>query len=591
MSKKAASPLSGRTVFPPIPLGDNFSNISSVYERRASVSGSRIRKRNPFSEKRRINFPDVNDVFESTMTSSSKLVDGDKRNIMVDDSEEGCYQYSDIDSSSVLNMSIGARAALNDHARYVAKFGIDGEKNIEAESITKINTGLEINSEIQKNLLLDEQWERLLDSSRVASSFGGSISEGIPSPPNSTTVKLQFDNSSTERNRWEESSSIEIMTDVSHDFFNSSRVNLLVTPERNKNRQAGMVMTRDKVCGGDINLDARLRSESGIESEVFYYDDANDGDKFLESSRSQHGGRSDCSDLETSFFNIADISRISNNTVSDTPDTSFQNYQRQDTRINFVDEGKNHNIGFEFTAFLRSDSPSRILNDSSILSVPSGSYGKKGSPSRSSLTEQSHSEEKTYFSSGNRIMSTESVSVGKSFQSSSVQSAVSAFIVEARTFARQVVSDVEKSIEGMESFPADFLRGMEIGQTNTPSPISPVSSSPATSRRDGITREQRRFKRSLKSDCYGGSSINSSACNKSYSSFTSPAAEDTIQIHLTGRQRYRTVVPRRVYLDQPTQQFNEEQDSFFAVQSNPETIRIGGSLSEPFEEATTHKTL
>ena len=55
------------------------------------------------------------------------------------------------------------------------------------------------------------------------------------------------------------------------------------------------------------------------------------------------------------------------------------------------------------------------------------------------------------------------------------------------------------------------------------------------------------------------------------------------------RKRYRTVVPRRVYLDLPAQQFDEEQDSFLAVRSDPEArceSRTGVSLIESFEVAT-----
>ena len=72
--------------------------------------------------------------------------------------------------------------------------------------------------------------------------------------------------------------------------------------------------------------------------------------------------------------------------------------------------------------------------------------------------------------------------------------------------------------------------------------------------------------------------------------FASSAVGDTIQIHLTGRKRFRTVVPRRVYLDLPTQRIDEEQDSFVAVQSDPEPTRVGISLLESFEDAAVNNT-
>jgi hypothetical protein len=180
-------------------------------------------------------------------------------------------------------------------------------------------------------------------------------------------------------------------------------------------------------------------------------------------------------------------------------------------------------------------------------------------------------------------MSTESASQEESVHSSSIQSAVSTFIAEARTFARQVASDVEKSIEGMESLTEDFLRGMELGQTDAPSPISQVLSSPSTSRQGGSTNEQQQLEKSLNIETH-------SSRSKSSGSLASSVVGDALQIHLTGRQRYRTVVPRRVYLDLPSQQFYEEQDSFVAIQSNPETTRAGVSLLDSFNEVAKNNT-
>jgi hypothetical protein len=461
MSKKASSSLPGdRKSFPPIPLGDRSSTTSIIRERRPPTSNSRIRKRNPFSERQRNNFPDINDIFKSATASSANIGDNgfhDHQGNTFDDDEEGCCQFSDIEGSSVLNMSIGARAALNEHARYVEKFGIDGEKNVETESndYDNSNSNDGRNSETCTKVLLDDQWERILDLSRVASSFGGSVSEGIPSPPNSTTINLHFDNCNTVKSRYEESSSSEVMTDVSQDFFNSSRVNLLITPERNKNRRTEMVMTRGTVGVDDTPPDGQLGSSFGDELEAFGYHNANDTeDSFIESSCSQQRGRND-SDIQGSSFNIGDISRISNNTIFDTNHSqgaSFQNYHGQDTRLDFDNDKKYHDDGYALTAILGAGSPSRILNDSSFSSVPtaaavtrlpSGSNVKQRSHSGSSVTRQSHLEKKCMSASRNPIMSTESASPEKSVHSSSsVQNAVSTFIAEARTFATEGIESL-----------------------------------------------------------------------------------------------------------------------------------------------------
>ena len=612
MSKKAtSSSLPDRKSFPPIPLGDrNGSTLSSNRDRRPPTPHSRIRKRNPFSERQRNNFPDINDIFKSTTASSTNsggdngFRDHPTNNMFDDDDEEEECPFSDIEGSSVLNMSIGARAALNEHARHVAKFGIDGETNVERETNDNNNGNSNSNdarnSETCTSALLDNQWERILDLSRVDSSFGGSVSEGIPSPPNATALNLDFDNCSGVKSRYEESSSSEVMTDVSHDFFNSSRVNLLITPERNKNRRTEMVMTRGTVGDDDTPPDGQLESsfgEFGGEPEAFGYHNENEndtGEDFIESSYNEDRGKN-CSDLQGSSFNIGDISRISNNTVSDANHSSlgasFHNYHGQDTSIDFRDDKNNHNDVYALTTILGAGSPSRILSDSSFSAVPtasavarlsSGSNGTQIPRSGSSVTRISHFQE--------RLVPTESTSSPeKSVHSSSTfQSAVSTFIAEARTFATQIASDVEKSIEGMESLSATFLRGMDIGPTDAPSPISQVLSSPSTSRLDeSSTNEQHS---SSSSSSRSSSSIDTNALDETGSSIASSAAGNTIQAHLTGRKRYRTVVPRRVYLDSPTQQFNEEQDSFIAVQSNPETTRTDRSLLESFEEAATNYT-
>ena len=594
MSKKAAVSLPERKTFP-VPLGDRGSTTSNIGEQRLLRFDSirRRRKRNPFCDERRNNFPDINDVFTSTPISSSGVICGDTGlrdyggNKFYDDDDvvdEECCQHSDIDGSSVLNMSIGARAALNEHARYVAKFGIDGEINVEKEMNNNSNTSTdEINSEICTNVLLDDQWERMLNLSRVASSIGGSESEGIPSPPNSTTINLFFESSSGGKSEFGESSSIEVMTDVSHDFFNSSHVNLLITPERNRNRRAEMVITRDRVGAEDISLESQFGSSFRV-----YEHQSDKEDSFLELHHGQHRQRND-KDVQSSSFNLGDISRISNNTLSDTNctiDASFQNDHKQEKRIS-VDANNTNDDGddFVFTTMFGTASPSIILDDS-LLSLPTATALARSSPGsdpepkyppRSSVASQDSAKE-------------EGSSPGKSTHSpSSIQSALSAFIEEAYTFAKQVVSDVEISMEGIESLPAQFFRGIDIGHSNAPSPISQVFSSPSTSQKEDSTRKQRSFGKSLAVDINSSSSIDTNA-HKTTDSFTSPVEGDALQIHLTGRKRYRTVVPRRVYLDLPTQQYNEEQDSFIAVQSNPETTRVGISLFESFEEDATSKT-
>jgi hypothetical protein len=93
--------------------------------------------------------------------------------------------------------------------------------------------------------------------------------------------------------------------------------------------------------------------------------------------------------------------------------------------------------------------------------------------------------------------------------------------------------------------PADFLRAMESARSEAPSPISQIGSyagNEETSSQESSSRRRRN--------------------DKSSSSSSVPS--------LTGRKRYRTVVPRRVYMDSSPSKFPEEHDSFSTPQSSAE---------------------
>ncbi|VEU40652.1 unnamed protein product [Pseudo-nitzschia multistriata] len=604
MSKDAPPCFSDGRKFPlisipkPADRGVTNSNINDRAPPKSTSKRIRIRRRNPFSDGRRNNFPDLDNFFKSTSESPSpgRLRVGHdsfhshSRHDAYDDEDE-CYHLSDVGETSVLNMSIGARAALNEHARHVAKYGIDGEvaeKQESDESENQKNNSYEISSNAGTNVFLDHQWERLFDLSQVNYSSEGSDSGGIPPTPNFGTINSKFDvvNASTDRSGYEESS-IEVLTDVSYDYFNSSRINLLVTPERNKNFRTAMIVTRD---GNGVEDDLFGNHQNflfdGAEADGLPYHDEIETSR-VGSCRFTHSSQEGAfvQDPWVSSFNIGDVSRISAHSVSNancTPNTSFQNYHSHGKKGN----KSNDNFNGPLSAHFGADSPSMILNDSSFSSI--GGMG----PSQLPFDNNGYTSPEIPFSPSNDqksgIRTKEKPSPDRSANSSSsIQSTVSSFIAEARTMAKQVVSDVEKSIGAMESLPVDFLRALEIGRADTLSPISRALSTPPSSRRDGSKKEKSQSKIH---DTSKVNSSNSTSNNISSLSSSLSVIEDAAQTHLTGRKRYRTVVPRRVYLDSIAQQCDEEQDSFYVVQSDPETSRTGKRLLESFEEATTLNT-
>ena len=546
MSENPESSLPERRSIP-VPLGDRNSNASNNdNENRIPRPDSkrRRRRRNPFSDGQRNNFPDIDEMFGSMKASASANVSAEADANPFDEVDDD-DQHSDIDGSSFLRMSIGARAALNEHARYIAKHGIDGETN-HGEAGYNNNSIDETTSEACTNVSLDNQWEKVLDLSRVASSIGGSV-DGIPTPPKQGIINLYFESSSGEKSSLEES--IEVMTDVSFDFFNSSRVNMLITPERNRNRRAEIVITRDGL-GADESLQSHpVGFPSGGEQESFCQNENDIQDSFL---RLNLGSPqySNSNDVQAASFNLGDISRISNNSFSEA------NYPLDGTRglrINVDESPQNDDNGLGFASLFGMESPSIILNDSSFLSASGGKVQQKSSPN-----------------SKDPILSIEGSSAQKSARSSSsIQSVVSTFITEACNYAEQVALDLEKSVvEGMESLPAEFLQSIDIAEsTDAPSPISPVCSSSSPS-----------------------SSQEASTIKQTPSSLASSTRGHTPLMHLHGRKLHRTVVPRRVYLEESIEVSIGEQSRSIAIQSDPETTRVGRSLLVSFEEAITCKS-
>jgi len=168
---------------------------------------------NPFSrrEGERDNFPDIDLCF--------------KKDVATKQHDSTSSSFVDENNSSFLNMSIDARAALNEHMRYIAKFGIDGEQKetiIEEEEFTK-----PLND-------LDKQWDLFLDDEHEERVMNTSCSFG--GDPSFCRLETQSTPGQEE--------CIDVLTDVSQDcFFDTSRVRDLVTPERNR-LKTNFVVTR-----------------------------------------------------------------------------------------------------------------------------------------------------------------------------------------------------------------------------------------------------------------------------------------------------------------------------------------------------------
>ncbi|CAJ1905274.1 unnamed protein product [Cylindrotheca closterium] len=405
------------------------------------------RSSNPFSESCRNNFPSLENAFVLPTKGSSGGGGGSSS----DDFQSVCSQ-----GSSFLNMSIGAMAALADHMRHVAKYGIDGEKT--SELTTSDDT--ENNEADTSRNLSDEKWNYLMDHSNV--NTDGSFAAIFE---NATGVDISF-----------------AATDTSCDYFNTSRVKDLATPERARDIQ-GIVSTR--------------------EDEYYFGEEDEEDDDDEEGNRSSpfdQGQEEDCIEglsrtLSFESLNNVNISYISNAGSEflrrNNPEDSFQ---EPEDAFNFL------NIA----------SPGSRFHDSSFSSSPK----KKPLASRDTTPNfpsfSSRSNQKRYLPPRRPQYSTwdkENATVNRSFGKKN----------------NKIVTKANSPPKPLEkNRPRDFVKVISGGgdDEDDPSPISLAQTTP------------------------------------------SPENEK-LESLLTGRRKYRTVVPRRVFLDSP-QEFPEEQDSFSA---------------------------
>lgn len=191
---------------------------ASARRRRGTTTG------NPFVRGVRDNFPSL------AVALADDLTVNDSRNDSRNDS-------ADLDMS--MDLSIDARAALHAHQRHVAKYGVDGEGNAHNNHSTHGTT-------------LDQEWERILQGSPHQE--GGADDDRA-----SSFVSLPAWNRTHVLSSNEQDIEVAVM-DITciegegqaDDFFNSSQVWQLLTPEKNRHRPMGGVTHR---CDDDDEED------------------------------------------------------------------------------------------------------------------------------------------------------------------------------------------------------------------------------------------------------------------------------------------------------------------------------------------------
>ena len=174
---------------------DNFPNLDDAFDRRTNMDENKRRKEN------KLKCIKKQEEEESLLFTTSQ---NKSRHNNEDPNEFVCSLASSIYDDVSVNLSIGTRAAIAEHKHFISKHGLDGEfssRNVEPSSHIP--------------LAEDVEWNEFQYDSINYSSFVHKLNPNMSKCECTSTAKSFCDTS---------------------DFFNTSRVNILFTPIRNRSK-------------------------------------------------------------------------------------------------------------------------------------------------------------------------------------------------------------------------------------------------------------------------------------------------------------------------------------------------------------------
>lgn len=586
------------------------------------------KSRNPFSSRNtsndRENFPNLESFFRTVSPP-----DDESSALLPMQPVASFPSHHDDEDGDFLNLSIGARAALTDHLRQVAKHGIDGEHLEDA------NTN-------NNKSLLDLKWEYFLeqqsDTSRVLDSSGTEASF-----PRSSKRLAHFDLFS---NTSCLEQSMDVMTDISQNFFNSSRVQELSTPERNRDK-IHHLSTRNDVHPDDDDDDDFLMDEQeradAIAPELLV----------LQSSSSEehkpHNTTHSSSNPSSSFC-APDISRISS---ADESEVDMHHHHGSmvhhdvDGSPLFLASSSPPPIGVDSHYY---DYPPHQHLDSSFASLPSLARSTQSSPPFHHGLSSREAQQQSPFSSAlpSPPRHPGPLSPRRSYSAPLLAPTIDSSSLEKENYQpsrsnranphsgrrRRLGGGKEASslsssrntprhehhfsASALDTMPADFMEAIEMtrveeqaGVAGSLSPISQVGSSVSIlyESSSSSSRQLRRGGRGTTLRDYHhhrphgprmvpypsiAASMPTTNTIIAHDTSTSSSSSSSNNPSLTGRKRFRTVVPRRVYMGSPSQ-FPDEHDSFGHAStpnhnsSSSNDISHQRSLLDSFDEAAAEE--
>ena len=544
---------------------------SNKRKHRQSRHGRRRRRpspvrldRSPFQEMDRNHFPSFDAAFGPA-----------GRDFTHDRSFTGSIASSS--QASHLDLSIGARAALHEHLRHVEKYGIDGNspentskdegnhrhQHHQEEDVAATASQEQLqNSSLSSSVghPLEVQWNQLLDDNASQVNLSWSSSHYRVSPDES------FHSTHIVAMASDEHEAVEVFPDVDSDYFNTSKVHLLATPEKNKQYRPPHAVTTRNVSLFD--------SEEGVQASSD--DNATMLHLFHSALNLQHPPLP-THDKENSFLSLSgvDVSRIS---ATD----SLQDHDKglHDASVDFT-LFEEHN-----TTMTPRGSPLRGNHffNNATRSPSSAAFGAfvttpRGSPSRSFTSVTTPKRRSPYqSSSSNNNNNTRSQSVfgtpqkthrspglpRQATQRPGSPTLLSPIAARAGFLAGKLL--VRPSVHKLaDPFPETVFTGQRQAPQELPSPISQANLSEFDPNNSSdlvfLDVSDDRPKSSPPSGYRAGSSS---------SSRSSVGRAPPVLPPLSDRRRYRTVVPSRVFLAEPTE-FPLQDDSFSTQPSSPTT--------------------
>lgn len=274
-------------------------------------SGGKTRSEGPFANRK--NFPIFEDAIRTETTFDESSPDK-YDNEGTDNSICSCA------STNMLNLTIGARAALDEHLRHVAKFGIDDSHFLDRSG--EQDRSFESHPGDPRDVL----WEKLVDPNFLHNSTNNS--SHILSPD-----MLRLFNKASVLQPADRGQDIEAGNDYSSDFFNSSRVNFLKTPERYRSLQMNAVTNRNDVDESFVGSESQLELLRSVANYHPFHEPETTKDEVSPCPVTPGDDRS-------FLFSAVDLSRISANGSEDgalkqSPDSAFALRDRR-TKIGVI---------------------------------------------------------------------------------------------------------------------------------------------------------------------------------------------------------------------------------------------------------------